>query len=166
MMRRMYQAKRIFRSEFVPVRHLSYHVRVWGEPKPGQAPLVMVHGWMDVAASYQFVLDAFTQDRYVIAPDWRGFGDTDPGKVDHYWFPDYLADLDFLLDHYAPGQQVDLVGHSMGGNIVMLYAGVRPGRIRRLVNLEVLACQPPGPNRHPCATPSGWTSSRSCMPVK
>jgi pimeloyl-ACP methyl ester carboxylesterase len=136
MMRPMYQVKRISRSEFVSVRHLSYHVRVWGEPRSGQAPLVIVHGWMDVAASYQFVLDAFTQDRYVIAPDWRGFGDTDPGKVDHYWFPDYLADLDFLLDHYAPGQQVDLVGHSMGGNIVMLYAGVRPGRIRRLVNLE------------------------------
>ena len=31
---------------------------------------------------------------------------------------------------------VDLLGHSMGGNVVMLYAGVRPGRIRRLVNLE------------------------------
>ena len=136
MMRRMYQAKRIFRSECVPVRHLSYHVRVWGEPKPGQAPLVMVHGWMDVAASYQFVVDAFAQDRYVIAPDWRGFGDTKSGPVDHYWFPDYLADLDCLLDHYVQGLAVDLVGHSMGGNIVMQYAGVRPERIRRLVNLE------------------------------
>ena len=31
---------------------------------------------------------------------------------------------------------MDLVGHSMGGNVVMLYAGVRPGRIRRLINLE------------------------------
>ena len=33
----------------------------------------------------------------------------------------YLADLDFLLDHYAPEQTVDLVGHSMGGNVVMIY---------------------------------------------
>ena len=136
MMRQMYQVKRISRSEFVPIRHLKYHVRVWGEPAPGQIPLVLVHGWMDVAASYQFVVDAFAQDRYVIAPDWRGYGDTDSGQADNYWFPDYLADLDFLLDHYAPDQAVDLVGHSMGGNIVMLYAGVRPQRIRRLVNLE------------------------------
>ncbi len=136
MMPQMYQVKRTSRSEFVPIRDLSYHVRLWGEPTPDRPPLVMVHGWMDVAASYQFVVDAFAQDRYVIAPDWRGYGDTASGSADNYWFPDYLADLDFLLDHYAQGQAVDLVGHSMGGNIAMLYSGVRPARIRRLVNLE------------------------------
>lgn len=132
----MYQVKRNSRSEFVPIRNLSYHVRIWGEPVPDQLPLVLVHGWMDVAASYQFMVDALKRDRYVIAPDWRGFGETTSGEVDNFWFPDYLADLDFLLDHYAPGQAVDLVGHSMGGNVAMLYAGVRPERIHRLVNLE------------------------------
>jgi len=132
----MYQAKRHFRSEYVPIRNLQYHVQIWGEPAPGKTPLVMVHGWMDVAASYQFVVDAFSQDHYVIAPDWRGYGKTPSGGADNFWFPDYLADLDFLLDHYAPTTPVNLVGHSMGGNIVMLYAGVRPERIRRLVNLE------------------------------
>lgn len=132
----MYQVKRQCRSEFVPIRNLTYHVQVWGEPAPGKVPLVMVHGWMDVAASYQFVVDAFAQDHYIIAPDWRGYGKTESGGADNFWFPDYLADLDFLLDHYAPGQQVNLVGHSMGGNVVMLYGGVRPERIRRLVNLE------------------------------
>eukprot|EP01041_Mallomonas_annulata_P041647 gene41647-65767_t len=91
---------------------------------------------MDVAASYQFVVDAFAQDHYIIAPDWRGYGKTQVPGTDNYWYPDYLADLDFLLDHYAPGQPVNLVGHSMGGNVVMLYGGVRPERIRRLVNLE------------------------------
>ena len=132
----MYQVKRKSRSTFVPVRHLKYHVQVWGEPAPGKTPLVMVHGWMDVAASYQFVVDALSHDHYVIAPDWRGFGQTASGGADSFWFPDYLADLDALLDHFAPDAQVNLVGHSMGGNVVMQYAGVRPQRIRRLVNLE------------------------------
>jgi pimeloyl-ACP methyl ester carboxylesterase len=132
----MYQARRPFRSEFVPIRNLDYHVQVWGEPGPDKTPLVMVHGWMDVAASYQFVVDAFSEDHYIIAPDWRGYGKTKVPKTDNYWVPDYLADLDFLLDHYAPDQPVNLVGHSMGGNVVMLYGGVRPQRIRRLVNLE------------------------------
>ena len=133
---RMYQVKRQFKSEFIPLRGLQYHVQVWGTPAANKTPLVMVHGWMDVAASYQFVVDALSEDHCVIAPDWRGFGRTQVPDVDHFWFPDYLADLDFLLDHYAPNQPIHLVGHSMGGNVVMLYAGVRPERVRRLINLE------------------------------
>ena len=136
MIEQMYQVKRKFRSEFVPIRNLQYHVQIWGEPSPDKTPLVMVHGWMDVAASYQFVVDAFKEDHYIIAPDWRGYGKTPSGNVDNYWFPDYMADLDFLLDHYSPDKPVNLVGHSLGGNVVMLYGGVRPERIRRLVNLE------------------------------
>ncbi|NML44691.1 alpha/beta hydrolase [Ramlibacter sp. G-1-2-2] len=132
----MYPARKASRSEFVAIRNLRYHVRLWGEPAPGRTPLVLVHGWMDVAASWQFMVDAFARDHYVIAPDWRGFGLTELPPTDNYWFPDYLADLDFLLDHYAGAQPVDLVGHSMGGNIAMLYAGARAERIRRLVNLE------------------------------
>jgi pimeloyl-ACP methyl ester carboxylesterase len=144
----MYQVKRIFRSEFVPIRNLNYHVLAWGEPGPDKRPLIMVHGWMDVAASYQFVVDAFALDRYVIAPDWRGYGLTQ-FSADNYWFPDYLADLDFLIDHYCPDAAVDLVGHSMGGNVAMLYAGSRPQRIRRLVNLEGFGMAATRPSQAP-----------------
>ena len=100
MMNRMYQALKASRSTFVPIRQLQYHVRQWGEPVAGQAPLVLVHGWMDVSASWQFMVDALKADRWIIAPDWRGFGLTRSGdpSPDSYWFPDYLADLDALLD--------------------------------------------------------------------
>ncbi|HSW18626.1 MAG TPA: alpha/beta hydrolase [Ramlibacter sp.] len=132
----MYQPRTPSRSEFVPIRNLKVHVQRWGEPAAHKTPLVMAHGWMDVAASWQFVIDAFAQDHDVIAFDWRGFGLTESPPTDNYWMPDYLADLDFLLDHYAPDRPVDLVGHSMGGNLVMQYAGARPERISKLVNLE------------------------------
>jgi pimeloyl-ACP methyl ester carboxylesterase len=145
----MYQVKKAARSEFVPLRNLKYHVRVWGEPGAGKVPLVMVHGWMDVAASWQFVVDCFAQDHYVIAPDWRGYGLTQSPPADNYWFPDYLADLDFLLDHYSPEAPVNLVGHSMGGNIAMLYAGSRPDRIGRLVNLEGFGMAATQPSQAP-----------------
>ena len=148
----MYQALRISHSEFTTLRKLPYHVRHWGRPVPGQAPLVLLHGWMDVAASYQFMVDALADDRHTIAPDWRGFGLTGSGGADTFWFPDYLADLDFLLDHYAPGQAVDLVGHSMGGHIAMLYAGIRPERVRRLVNLEGFGM----PATHPAQAPGRY----------
>jgi pimeloyl-ACP methyl ester carboxylesterase len=132
----MYQAKKAARSEFVPIRNQQYHVLTWGEPAPGRPPLVLVHGWMDVAASWQFMVDAFDGERHAIAPDWRGYGLTTGPATDSYWFPDYLADLDALIDRVSPVAPVDLVGHSMGGNVAMMYAGARPQRIRRLVNLE------------------------------
>ena len=79
----MYKEKRTSRSEFVPIRSLSYHVRIWQGNTVSSTlpPLVLVHGWMDVAASYQFMVDALTDafaaGRTIIAPDWRGFGLTD-----------------------------------------------------------------------------------------
>jgi pimeloyl-ACP methyl ester carboxylesterase len=136
MIERMYQVKNISRTSFIRLRQLNYHVREWGTPRPGQLPLFMVHGWMDVSASFQFVVDAMQQDRHIIAPDWRGFGLTDVGEVDTFWYPDYLADLDALVDHFQPEGHIDLLGHSMGGTVVSMYAGARPERIRRLINLE------------------------------
>ena len=143
-----YQPRRAGTGRFVPVRGLDYHVITWGEPSlatSSRPPLFMVHGWMDVGASFQFVVDALAalegESRYIVAADWRGFGLTRVPPVDSYWFADYLGDLDALLHHEALGladheAPLDLLGHSMGGNVVMSYAGVRPERIRRLVNLE------------------------------
>lgn len=122
------------RSEFITVRGLRTHVRHWG--REGAPKIFMLHGWMDMSASFQFVVDCLQGDWHVLAPDWRGFGLTERGPGDTYWFPDYVADLDFILDHYAPGEAVNLLGHSMGGNIAGIYAGVRPQRVGKLINLE------------------------------
>jgi pimeloyl-ACP methyl ester carboxylesterase len=151
----IYVPKRHARSLFLPVRGLRYHLLVWGDPARATAerpPLVMLHGWMDVAASFQFVVDALATDRCVIAADWRGFGRSDASGSDVYWFPDYLGDLDALLacpELNLAGRAVDLLGHSMGGNVVMLYAGVRPERVRRLVNLEGFGMPQNAPEQAP-----------------
>ena len=123
-------------STYYDIRGLKYHVRRW--PAAGGAPrrLVLLHGWMDVSASFQFLVDALGAAWEVFAPDWRGYGLSQWGRSDCYWFPDYIADLDALLRTIQPDAPVDLVGHSLGGNVAALYAGVRPERIARLVNLE------------------------------
>jgi len=121
------------RSEFIEVRGLRYHLRHWG--RTGDPVLVMLHGWMDVSASFQFVVEALGDGWHVVAPDWRGYGLTDCASADCYWFPDYLADLERVLDAVSAGPAV-LLGHSMGGNVALLYAGIRPQRVRAVVNLE------------------------------
>ncbi len=142
-------------SSFVPIypaksltlhaRGLPQHLLIWGDLARISAEeplLLMVHGWMDVAASFQFMVEALRRqpgwaERPIAALDWRGFGQTPaPSGTDSYFFPDYLGDLDAVVHALSPEHPIDLLGHSMGGNVVMMYAGVRPGRIRRLVNLE------------------------------
>ena len=121
------------RSEFHDIRGIRHHLRLWGDAdKP---KLFLLHGWMDVSASFQFLVDAFQHDWQVIAPDWRGFGQTAWAR-EGYWFQDYYADLDALLDIYSPDQPVNLVGHSMGGNVACTYSGIRPQRVRKLASLE------------------------------
>ena len=133
-----YAPRRSFQTRSQTVRGHAYQLHIWGDSETQAAPLLlMCHGFMDVGASFQFVVDAMADGRCVIAPDWRGFGGTQSAMhIDSYWFPDYLGDLDALIDALSPDRPVDLLGHSMGGNVVMTYAGVRPERIRRLINLE------------------------------
>jgi pimeloyl-ACP methyl ester carboxylesterase len=131
-------------SQFVDLRGMRHHVLTWGE---AAAPkLFLVHGWMDVGASFQFLVDALAREWHVIAPDLRGFGRSE-WQPQGYWFHDYIADLEALVDRFAPGEQVNLGGHSLGGNVVMHYAGVRPARVRRLVSLDGFGI----PNDHPDA---------------
>lgn len=134
------------RSEFLDIRGRRLHVRIWGDDRAPQ--LFLLHGWCDVSASWQFMVDALKGDWRVIAPDWRGFGLSEWNR-DVYWFPDYIADLDALLLHYSPLVPVRLVGHSLGGNAACIYSGIRPERVARLVNLEGLGLRRYQPEEAP-----------------
>jgi pimeloyl-ACP methyl ester carboxylesterase len=118
----------------------------WGDDRARK--LVLLHGWMDVAASFQFLVDAFSRDFHVIAPDLRGFGKS-AWQPQGYWFPDYVADLDALLALVARDEPVHLAGHSLGANVAMHYAGVRPARVDRLVALDGFGIPVESPDRAP-----------------
>jgi len=128
-----YQPRRAPRHATILLRGLPHRLTRWGPD--AAAPLVCLHGWLDCSDTFQFVVDAFERDHPIVALDWRGFGHS-AWQNGPYWFPDYLADLDALLEELSPERPATLVGHSMGGNIACLYAGVRPERVARVVNLE------------------------------
>ena len=128
-----FSPKRPPRSARHNIHGIDYHVLEWGDPTT--SPLILLHGWGDTAASFQFLVDELGEERFVVAPDWRGFGKT-AFRAPSYWFPNYLADLHALLTVYSPDDPVDLLGHSMGANAAALYAGTFPERIRRFVNAE------------------------------
>lgn len=123
------------------LRRGGMRLTVWEWGHRAQPPIVCVHGWGDTGASFAFVAAHLAESFHVIAPDLRGFG-ASAWASDGYWFPDYLADLEVVLDHFVPDGPFVLVGHSMGGNIAGLYAGVRPERVSRLVLLEGFGMPP------------------------
>jgi pimeloyl-ACP methyl ester carboxylesterase len=118
----------------IRVRELDYCLNCWGDERA--PPLFLLHGWADTGMTFQFLADAMSGDWRLIAPDWRGFGGTAWSRGG-YWFPDYLADLDALLEQLSPDRPVCLIGHSMGGNVAWLYAGIRPQRVSHAVALDV-----------------------------
>jgi len=132
-MTRPYAPRRPPESDERTVRGLRMHLTRW--PGTDPLPIVLLHGFMDSGDTFQFLVDAMPDHRGFIAPDWRGFGRSE-WPVDGYWFPDYYADLDALLDALGLRSPVTLVGHSMGGSIAMTYAGLRPERVGRVVNIE------------------------------
>ena len=121
------------RDEALAIRGLAHHLVRWG-PESGD-PVILLHGHSDCAATFQFLADELPADLPLVAVDWRGFGDSARSPAG-YWFPDYYADLEALVDVLCPRGPARIVGHSMGANVAMVYAGVRPARVRSLVNLE------------------------------
>lgn len=148
-----YTPRRASRSRFLDIRDIRYHLREWGEP--GMPRLFMLHGWCDASASFQFTVDALAREWHVVAPDWRGFGLSGWNASGAYWVPDYLADLELLLEHESPHEAVRLVGHSLGGNIALLYAGVRPNRVSQVVAVEAYGRGDADPERAPEQL-AGW----------
>lgn len=141
-----YEPRRAPWQEDTDVRGLRHRLTWWGERTSD--PIVLLHGFLDSGATWQFLVDYLPSSWTLVAPDWRGFGDSEwaPGG---YWFPDYFADLEVLLDKLVPQGRARVIAHSMGANVAKIYGGIRPKRLRWLVNLEGLGLAPTQPSEAP-----------------
>jgi pimeloyl-ACP methyl ester carboxylesterase len=109
---------------------------------------VLLHGFQDCGDTWQFLVDCLPETWSLVAPDWRGFGGTE-WVAGGYWFPDYLADLEALLDQLVPNRPARVISHSMGANVATLYSGIRPQRLQWLVSLEGIGLRSRSPDEAP-----------------
>jgi pimeloyl-ACP methyl ester carboxylesterase len=124
-------------SRFVDAQGMSLHLLEWAAPDTDdRPPLLLLHGFLDLAWSWAWFVENLGRSRRVLAPDFRGHGDsgrTPPGTW--YHFVDYLGDLHEVME--AEGlARVDLMGHSMGGVAAQYFTGAFPERVRKLVLVE------------------------------
>jgi len=132
------------KSEIVSngIRHVVHRFRCPDLEREGARRVLLLHGFLDAGSTWDLVAGPLARAGYdVHAPDLRGFGAS--GRVPlggYYHFADYIADVDGLVNAItanSPGW-LAVVGHSMGGTIASLWAGIRPERVAKLAILEGL----------------------------
>ena len=133
----------------------------WGPPGP--SPILLLHGWMDCGAAWQLLVDQLPDDWPLLAIDWPGYGRS-ARRAAHYWYPEHLAELDWLLEEVSPQLPARLIGHSMGGSVASMYAGVRPERVAWVVNMEGFG-MPALPHAELPALIAGWLDALRTPPV-
>jgi pimeloyl-ACP methyl ester carboxylesterase len=129
-----------------PVSHYYYSDRLklhfWDWGQDGLPPLLLVHGGLDHARNWDWVARSFRARFHVYAMDLRGHGNSAwaPGAM--YSVPELVLDLTTLIDMLAGearnGGPISLVGHSLGGILTLLYAGLYPARVRQVIAIEGL----------------------------
>jgi pimeloyl-ACP methyl ester carboxylesterase len=128
----------------VPHHFHSHRLKLnyWDYGTAGKPPLILVHGGLDHARSWDWVAAGLTDDFHVFALDLRGHGDSEwsPGAI--YSIAEHVLDLAALCNRFT---ELTLIGHSLGGGIVLTYGGIFPKKVRKVVAVEGMG---PPPTHH------------------
>lgn len=122
-------------------QRLRMHYVDWGNPDA--PPLILLHGGRDHCRNWDWVAAAFRDRYHVICPDLRGHGDSSWSASGHYTMANYVYDLAQVI-HQQKLAPVNIIAHSLGGNVAVRYAGIYPENVARLVAIEGLG---PGPRQ-------------------
>lgn len=124
-----------------PVSHYYYSDRLklqfWDWGLDNLPPLLLVHGGLDHARNWDWVARSLREHFHVYAMDLRGHGNSAwaPGAM--YSIAEHVLDVSTLVDVLGGGP-IHLIGHSLGGILTLMYAGLFPDRVRKAIAIEGL----------------------------
>jgi pimeloyl-ACP methyl ester carboxylesterase len=112
-------------------------LQFWDWGKDHLPPLLLVHGGLDHARSWDWVARSFRDHFHVYAMDLRGHGDSAwaPGAL--YSLAEHVFDISTLANELGAGP-IHLIGHSLGGIVTLLYSGLYPDRVHKVIAIEGL----------------------------
>ena len=128
-----------------PTSHLYFSQRLrlhyvdWGNE--GAPNLLLIHGGRDHCRNWDWVAERLRDRYHIIAPDLRGHGDSDWAAGGGYGDINYVCDLAQLV-HQKKMAPVTVIGHSLGGSLAILYSGLFPETVAKVVAIEGLGPAP------------------------
>ncbi len=120
-------------------QRLRLHYVDWGND--GAPPMLLIHGGRDHCRNWDWVAERLRDDYHIIAPDLRGHGDSQWIIGGSYNQIDYVYDIAQLLNQKKM-TPVTIIGHSLGGSISLLYTGLFPDTVEKLVSIEGMGPPP------------------------
>ncbi|MFT5209730.1 MAG: pimeloyl-ACP methyl ester carboxylesterase [Flavobacterium sp.] len=129
----MVKEKKMPTSHFYYSQRLRLHYLDWGNPEA--PPLLLVHGNRDHCHNWDWVAQELCDDYHIIAPDFRGHGDSQWVTGSAYGHTEYIYDLAQLI-HQQSLAPLHVIAHSLGGGVALRYAGVYPENIKKLIVIE------------------------------
>ena len=106
-------------------------------------PLVLLHGSPQTSLSWRKLIPLLPANRMIIAPDLRGYGDSDRPDTG-YEVLTMAEDVRQLIEHLNLGS-VDMIGHDLGGIVAYAYAAQHMADVRRLGIIEAPILGVPSP---------------------
>lgn len=113
-------------------------LEVFDAGRPNGKPVVLCHGWPDLAYTWRHQVPALVDAGYhVIAPNQRGYGNSSrPDDLTAYDVAHLTGDLVALLDHHGY-EDATFVGHDWGAMVVWSLALLHPTRVDKVINLSL-----------------------------
>ncbi|XP_063331395.1 serine hydrolase-like protein [Pelmatolapia mariae] len=131
----------------IPVPWGEIRGKAWG-PEHGH-PVLCLHGWADNCGSFNTLIPFLPKECRYVAVDMPGHGLSShrpPGVF--YSFPAYAADVRRVAESLR-WTKFSIMGHSMGGNIAVLFSALCPEMVDGIIVLDVFGFVPTDPKEIP-----------------
>lgn len=129
----MQTENKAWKESFLTTNGVKLHCISQGEG----SLMLMLHGFPECWYSWRYQIPEFAQDYHVIAPDLRGYNESDkPQAVSAYTINELVEDVKGLITGLGYDRCV-LVGHDWGGAIAWQFAYAYPEMVERLIVMNL-----------------------------
>jgi pimeloyl-ACP methyl ester carboxylesterase len=123
-----------FNDRYLELNGLNLHFLEWGSP--AASTVLLLHGYGNCAATWTALAESLSDRYHLLAPDFRGHGDSQWDDAGHYGLRYHVADITALIDILGINE-LAIIGHSMGGQVALAYAAACPSKVSRVICVDI-----------------------------